>query len=131
MAALVATPAIATEVDTRSRRLGPEQRKEDDVADGRRVREHHDESVDSHAEAGRRGHPVLERADVVLVEVHRFFVAARLLLDLRAKARGLIVGVVQLAERVAELSPVNEELEAVGELGLASLRRASGETSNG
>jgi hypothetical protein len=60
---------------------------------------------------------VLERADIVLVVVHRVLFAAGFLLRLGAEAVGLVVGVVQLAEGVAELTPLDEELEAVGELG--------------
>ena len=66
--------------------LGAQEREENDVADRRRVRERHHQAVDAHAEPGRRRHAVLERADVVLVVVHRLFGAALLLLDLRAEA---------------------------------------------
>lgn len=62
---------------------------------------------------------MLEGAHVVLVEVHGLFGSARLLLDLRAEAFRLIDRIVELTERVADLTPMNEELEAVDELGMA------------
>ena len=95
----------------------PEQREEDHVADGGRVREHHREAVHAHAEAGRGRHAVLERANVVLVVVHRLLRAGGLLPHLLAEAFGLIVRVVELAERVAELAAVDEQLEPVNQIG--------------
>ena len=52
-----------------------EGREEDHVTDGRRVGEQHHETVDADAEAAGRRQAVLERADVVLVDVHRFVIA--------------------------------------------------------
>ena len=97
-------------------RFRPEEREEDDVADRRRVREHHREPIDAHAEPRRRRHAVLERAHVIFVVVHRFFVAALLLRDLCAEAAGLVVRIVQLGEGVAELAAMHEQLEAIDEL---------------
>jgi hypothetical protein len=58
---------------------------------------------------------VLEGADVVGVVVHGLFVTSRLPLDLVTETRRLIVGIVELAEGVAELATLHEELEAVDE----------------
>ena len=74
---------------------------------------------------------MLERAHVVLVVVHGLFVAPAPSSDLLAEARGLVVGIVELAERVAELAAVDEELEPIDQPGRASFLRASGEISNG
>src|SRR5260370_11320305 len=60
---------------------------------------------------------MLERANVVLVVVHGLFVAVRLLRSLRSETIGLIVRIVELAESVAELAAVYEELEAISQLG--------------
>src|SRR5205823_534220 len=81
-----------------SGRLGPEEREQDDVADRRRVGQHHRESVHSHPEARRRRHAVLQGAHVVFVEVHRLLGAAALLRDLLAEALRLVVRIVQLTE---------------------------------
>ena len=79
-----------------------------------RIRQQHDEPVDADAEPGGGRHAVLERADVVGIEVHRLDVAGRAAPDLLAEALGLVLRVVQLREPVRELAPVDEELEAIG-----------------
>src|SRR5580704_4161161 len=98
-------------------RFGLEQRKEDHIANRYGVRKRHYEAIDPHPEARRWRHAVLERADVVFVVVHGILVAASLALDLCAETSSLIVRVVELAESVAELSTMNEELEAIGQVG--------------
>jgi hypothetical protein len=47
------------------------------------------------------------------------------------KARGLVFGVVQFAEAVAELAARDVKLKALGHFGPLSLARASGEISTG
>jgi hypothetical protein len=49
----------------------------------------------------------------------------------RLEARGLVLGVVQLREAVGDLAAGDEQLEALGDAGLASDARASGLTSTG
>src|SRR3954454_4828018 len=78
--------------------------EEDDVADGRGVREEHHQPVDTDALAGGGWHAVLERADVVLVHLVRLVVAAGALAELRLESGALLVGVVQLRKAVRELS---------------------------
>src|SRR5690349_1398065 len=56
--------------------FGPHQRKQDDVPDGRAVGEQHDEPIDADALARGGWHAELEGADVVLVHLVRFLVAA-------------------------------------------------------
>ena len=96
-------------------------RKEQHIADGRRVGQEHHQTVDAHAHAARRRHAVLERAHVVLVIAHGLVVAHILGRNLRAEALGLVHRVVQLAEGVGVLVPANEQLEALGEVRVASL----------
>jgi hypothetical protein len=50
---------------------------------------------------------------------------------LLAEARGLVVRIVELGKAVGDLAAADEELEAVGDERVMSLRRASGETSAG
>ena len=101
---------------------GAQVREEQHVADGRGVGEQHDEAVD--ADAHRRPHggmPYSMRAQVVLVVAHRLLVAARLRRHLRREALALVDGVDQLGERVGQLAPGDDELEALGQLRLARL----------
>src|SRR5262249_18753354 len=93
--------------------------EEDHVADRRLIGEQHDHAIDADAFARGGRHAVLERAAEVLVVVHRLFVAARLGLHLRLEATALIDWIVQLGERVGVLAPADEQLEAIGELGIA------------
>jgi hypothetical protein len=58
-------------------------------------------------------------------------VAARLQGRLLAEARQLVDRIVQLAVRVGDFVPRDEELESIDELGLSRLRLASGESSVG
>src|SRR5439155_1297197 len=105
----------------RRRGLGPEMREQNDLADRRRVGEEHHETVDADPFTRRRRHAVLERADVVLVEPVRLGVAAREELPLLAEAGELVDRVVQLAVRVGQLAPPDEELEPVHERGVVTL----------
>src|SRR5580658_5567153 len=98
-------------------RLGLEQRKENHIANRCGVRQSHHETIDPHPKTCRRRHAVLERPNVVFVVVHGVVVAASLALGLRAEAGSLIVRIVELAESIAELSAMNEELEAIGQVG--------------
>src|SRR5207244_6300482 len=88
-----------------------ERGEEDHVADRLATGQHHRQPVDSEPEAACRRHPVRERLDVVRVAL----LAARDPL-LHGEALGLLLGVVDLAERVAELDPADEVLEALGQL---------------
>ena len=72
-------------------------------------------AIDADAEPRRRRQAVFERADVVGVVEHRLVVAGRLARSLLAKARGLVVGIVELGEAVGDLAAADEELEAIGD----------------
>ena len=61
------------------------------------------------------GMPYSERVDVVVVGLVRFFVAALALGDLLLEAAGLLVGVIQLGERVRHFHAADVQLEALHE----------------
>ena len=106
--------------------LGTHLREEEHVLDGRRSGHEHGEAVDAHAEAGCRGHAVLEGADEVHVDVHRLVVALVLELELLLEAVELVDGVVELAVGVGQFLAVHEELEALGEGGIAAVTLGQG-----
>ena len=82
------------------------------------VAEQHDQPVDAEPEARRRRQPVLEGADVVLVDLRGLLVVARLRLRrLLLEAGTLVVGVGQLGEAVAQLTSRHDRLVALDELG--------------
>ena len=93
-------------------------REQQHVADGRRIGEQHGQTIDADAHAACRRHAVLKRADVVGVVSHGLIVAHVLGLDLRAEALGLVDRVVELVEGVSVLMAADEQLEALGELGV-------------
>ncbi len=101
--------------------LRTHEREEDDVADGFGVGEEHGEAVDADAFACGGGQAVAEGADVVLVHVHGFLVAAILFGHLGFEARALVVGVVELGEGVADLEAADVELEALNPVGFVGL----------
>ena len=80
-------------------RFGPQQRKEDDVANRRRIGEQHRQPVDADAFAGGRRHAVSERANIIDIDMLRHFVAT--LRDLRQESALLFGGIVQLREAIA------------------------------
>jgi len=96
-------------------------REQDDVADGARAGEDHGEAVDADAFAGGGWEAEAERADVVLVHLVGFVVAAVALLQLVFEAAALVVGVVELGEGVADLEAADVELEALDPVGLVGL----------
>ena len=67
-------------------------------------------------------HAVLQGADVVRVEGVGFLVAGRPLACLLLEAAALVVGIVELAERIGELAAVDEQLETLGERGIGAVR---------
>ena len=82
--------------------FGAEEREEDYVADGVGVGEEHAEAVDADPDASSGGHAVGEGADVVLVHLVGFVVAALAFLQLRFEAAALIFGIVEFAEAVGD-----------------------------
>src|SRR5262245_13983572 len=101
--------------------LGAHQREEDHVADRRRARQQHRETIDADPLPSRRWHAVLERAAVILVVVHRLLGAGGLGGELRLEAGALVVGIVQLGEPVRDLAPRDVQLEAIDERGIRVL----------
>ena len=61
---------------------------------------------------------MLQRPDVVLVEVHGLFVARFLLLHLLTKTLGLVLGVVKLGKAIGDLASADEKFEAVNRRGV-------------
>src|SRR5207249_8904029 len=101
--------------------LGAQQGEQDHLADRRLVGEQHEQPIDADPLAGRGRHPLLQRTHVVLVEPVRLLVTALQQLRLFAEPRELVDRIVQLAVRVGELAPADEELETVDERGIVSL----------
>ena len=102
--------------------LGAHRRKENHVADRGLVGQQHDQPVDADPHAAGRRHAVLERADIVGVELMRLLVTRLALAALILEPGPLIVGIVQLAERIGELGAVDEQLEALGEARIVTVR---------
>ena len=86
-------------------------REQQHVADRGRIGEQHHQTVDADALAGGRRHAVLQRADVVLVELHGLLVPGFFLRHLFAKAFGLILGVVQLGKTIGDFASADKKLE--------------------
>ena len=97
----------------------PQHREEDDVPDGGLVGEDHDEAVDPHPHTAGGRHPVLHGPDVVLVDLVCLVVAARAESGLALETTPLVHRVIELGEGVGDLLPGDEELESLGEPGLA------------
>ncbi len=97
------------------------EREEDDVADGAGAGEDHGEAVDADAFAGCGWKAEGERADVVLVHLVGFVVAAVAFFQLVFEAAALVDGVVELGEGVADFEAADVELEALDPVGLVGL----------
>ena len=93
----------------------PKRGEQNDLADRAPAGEDHHQAVQPQTEAAGGRHPVLERSDEVLVEGLRLLVAGPAKILLLLEATPLLVGVVQLAERVRDLDSSNEALEALRE----------------
>src|SRR5678815_5133000 len=96
--------------------------EENHVTDVLGLREIHEQPVESDADAPRRRHAVLHRAQVILVHVRSLFVPRRAQPRLRLEAAALVDGVVQLTEGVSELAPLGEQLEPLRKRRVAALR---------
>ena len=93
--------------------LGAQRREEDHLADRVDAGQQHHQPVDPDPEAARRRHPVLQRADVVVVDVAGLRVAALLGARLGLERGELLGRVVLLAVGVAQLEPGDDQLEAL------------------
>jgi hypothetical protein len=83
------------------------------------------QTVDTETDPTRRRHPVLQRAEEILVQAHRLDIAGRGL-------AGLLDEPFPLLQRVVELGIAGAELDAADvEVPLLRCRRTSGEVSSG
>src|ERR1035437_5125508 len=99
--------------------FGAHLREEDYVADVGRVGQQHNQPVNADAATAGRRQAVFERADVVGVVVHGFFITGILGFGLLHEAVGLIFRVVQLGEGVGDFTANNKQFETLGDLGVA------------
>src|SRR5438067_4541402 len=90
-------------------------REENHVADGTLVCQQHDEAINADADSGGGRHPVRERADVILVQHHRLFIAALTLLSLVKKTVVLFLRIIQLRKAVGTFHARDEKLKAFGD----------------
>src|SRR5438309_919035 len=89
------------------------QREKNYIPDRRRIRQHHRQPIDPDAFAAGGRHAVLQRADVVLVHLHRLLVAARALGALLDEAAHLLVRVVELGKGVGDLHAGDVQLKTL------------------
>src|SRR5579862_9632947 len=82
---------------------GTQQREENYIANGARIGQQHSQAIDADALAGGRRQSVRQSANVILIHLVRFFVAAGPLAQLAFEPATLLLGIVQLAEGVADL----------------------------
>src|SRR5207245_2716592 len=96
--------------------------KQNYVADVRRTRQIHEESIDTNAHSSHGRHSVFHCAQIILVYPGCFHISRRFQPRLRLETTSLIERVIELAERVRHLFSICEKLEALGELRVAALR---------
>src|ERR1035437_1171945 len=89
--------------------------EEEHVADRRRVGEHHHQPVDADAQPTRGGHAHLDRLEEVLVDDEGLVVAGGAEPCLLLEALPLVDWVVELAERVGELTAGHDQFESLDE----------------
>ena len=101
--------------------LGLHLREEEHFLNGRLAGEEHHEAVDADADARGGGHAVLERAEEVLVDDHRFIVTLVGQTHLIHETLFLVDGVVELGVGVGQLLAVDHQLETLGQAGFAAV----------
>ncbi len=111
--------------------LWAQQRKQDHIADGLGSGENHGEPVDADAFAAGWRQAVGESANVILVHLVGFFVAALALRDLLLKTAALLLRIVQLAKSVANLQSADEESKRSTQSGSSGFCFDSGEMARG
>ena len=77
-----------------------QQRKQNHVANGVRIRKQHAHAIDADAHASCGRHAVRQRANVVFIHLMSFFVAALALFQLRLETTPLIFRIVEFTEAV-------------------------------
>ncbi len=90
-------------------------REEQDVANGCRVREEHNEPVDADTNASRWRHAVLESPNVIVIEGHGLIITRFTIRDLCMKSIRLLFGIIELRKSVGDFTSGNEKLEAIGD----------------
>src|SRR6218665_3997734 len=97
--------------------LSAQRREQADVRDAGAVGQQHHWAIDAEAGAAGGGHAIFERAHEVMVMEHGVVIAAVLGGHLGVEACGLLLGVVQFAEAVAEFAAGDVQLKALRDLG--------------
>src|SRR6218665_1298786 len=97
--------------------LSAQRREQDHVPDAGAVGQQHHQAIDADAAAPGGGHAIFERAHEVMVMEHGLFIAPVLGGHWGVKACGLLLGVVQFAEAVAEFAAGDVQLKALRDLG--------------
>src|SRR5258708_23095263 len=103
------------------RRLRPQQREEDHIANRARAGQQHGQAIDADALASGRRQTIRQRPDVVFIHGVRLFIAALFFAQLLLDAPALFFRIVQFAEGVADLQAADEDLEALHPVRLAAL----------
>ena len=103
-------------------RLRPHRREQDHLADRLRAGDQHHQPVEPDPEPAGRRQPVLERPDVVVVDVLGLLVAGRLGRRLGLEPRALVDRVVELRVGVGQLARGDDRLEALHEVGVGAVR---------
>ena len=112
-------------------RLGAQGGEGDDLADVGHVGQQHDQAVDADAESAGRRQPVLESAEVVLVDRHGLVVAAGRAAACASNRARWSSGSTSSENAFPELAPGDDGFEALHEIRVDRWRRASGDTSAG
>ena len=90
--------------------------EQQNIADRGAVGQQHNKAIHTEAEAACGGQTILQRVDIVIIDLCPALRLDGLALgDLTLKAGLLVDGVVQLAERIAILGAVDEVLKPLGE----------------
>ena len=97
------------------------QRKQDDIANGVGVGQQHADSIDADANAPGWRHAVGKRADVILIHLVSFIIAALAFLQLRLKSPPLVLGIVEFAEAVGKFHLPGKNFETLRPLRLIRL----------
>ena len=96
----------------------PKMREQDHIPNRRRVGQQHDEPIDANPLARRWRQAIFQRANIIVIKMHRLVVPGLFGRDLRFEAIRLIFRVIKLAETIGQLAPANKKLETIGHKGV-------------
>ena len=96
----------------------PKMREQNHIPNRRRVGQQHDEPIDTNPLPRRRRQAIFQRANIIVIKMHRLVVTGLFGRDLRFKAIRLILRVVELAETIGQLASADKKLEAIGHKGV-------------